>query len=128
MTAARNAGEFDHLVIENPDDVQDANNEGNYYMSQLARVLQVWGNSVGLNLALAYVVPDRTPMFEPVPAPNPTYVWIFNNNARADASKGVKFNHYEGIRAKPEPADDDGDMGLPDYESSSEEEEGQGGA
>ncbi|KAI0595087.1 hypothetical protein F4775DRAFT_595576 [Biscogniauxia sp. FL1348] len=77
--------------------------EGNYYVSELAVVVQRWGQGFGIDIQLAYLVEGRRPMFEPVQAANPWRLWIYNNNA-VDLSKGgVRYNHYEGVRARPPP-------------------------
>ncbi|KAI1640803.1 hypothetical protein F4809DRAFT_637253 [Biscogniauxia mediterranea] len=77
--------------------------EGNYYVSELAVVVQRWGQGFGIDIQLAYLVEGRSPMFEPVQAANPWRLWIYNDNAIERTKGAALYNHYEGVRARPPP-------------------------
>ncbi|KAI1342945.1 hypothetical protein F5Y15DRAFT_371434 [Xylariaceae sp. FL0016] len=116
-----NTGHFDIIrAAATPDPNPNPNQAGNYYISELAVVLAVWGQTTGLELQLGYILPGRGPLAELSQFNHPRVIWIYNDNANDVAQgandakgKGVDIpriiNHYEGMRPKPRPPPSGGD-------------------
>ncbi|KAI0539118.1 hypothetical protein GGR58DRAFT_525336 [Xylaria digitata] len=102
-----------------------AENNGNFTASALALILDEWGQSVNIDLELAYFLSGRGVMSTAGGRVNAKLIWIHNNNEKQLATLAVQHgaddtrprgNHWKGLKAKPPPlADDDDD--LPDYVS-----------
>ncbi|KAK9772779.1 putative serine threonine protein kinase protein [Seiridium cardinale] len=87
--------------------------ESNALLDQLAMVMMRWGTDNGESLQLVCDVLGEGYVPCPVADPNPTIIWIHNDNAIADFGADVPlFNHYEGIRevTASEISDDDVDV------------------
>ncbi|KAK6073202.1 hypothetical protein SCUP234_08800 [Seiridium cupressi] len=95
--------------------------ESNALLDQLAMVMMKWGTDNGESLQLVCDVLGEGCVPCPVADPNPTIIWIHNDNAIADLGADVPlFNHYEGIRevTASEISDDDVDETMEDIFSS----------
>ncbi|KAI0126081.1 hypothetical protein BJ170DRAFT_725884 [Xylariales sp. AK1849] len=115
MDSLRANGEFDDFMVDG-----DQEEDGNYQVSQLARVLMDWGRLHSEHLQLAYVLEGReNPMWETVENPDSArIIWIHNDNAMDLTGGATRYNHFEGMRAKPRPVQEEDDS-LPSYESDS---------
>ncbi|KAI0966215.1 hypothetical protein F4678DRAFT_450478 [Xylaria arbuscula] len=88
----------------------------NYTVDLFGVILSEWGRTVGIELALGYYLRSRSPpvMHTASPYDEPKFIWIHNDNAQDIVGPNQEIlNHYEGIKVKDDPPDED----LPDYES-----------
>ncbi|KAI1272840.1 kinase-like domain-containing protein [Xylaria sp. FL0933] len=114
--------------------------DNNFNVDTLGLILSRWGESVGLELSLGYILGGRggPPLHTGSPYDNPKLIWIYNNNVQDNMGlPSWVLNHYEGLKpsrvspyeglkpnAAPAHTDDDppddapSDDDLPDYQSS----------
>jgi hypothetical protein len=93
-------------------DARDNNN--NFYIDQLAVILQILGRQNGLDLQLGYILADTRAFLFPTPTlPDTRIIWI-----RSTSTTGADgdIQHFEGIRGPPNPASHD-------YSSTSSEDD-----
>ncbi|KAI1122628.1 hypothetical protein F5Y10DRAFT_286997 [Nemania abortiva] len=93
--------------------------QGNMTVDTIGAILIEWGRRHNIQVHLGCILPDEKVYVISSPFEHAKRIWIYNDNAVEIAIReGVQmgnvrvFNHYEGLRRKSPPAEDD----LPDFE------------
>ncbi|KAK2591096.1 hypothetical protein QQS21_011207 [Conoideocrella luteorostrata] len=133
-----NADQFNTELQE-----QKRDNDNNFTLDQLAKILQLWGTNLNTTLQLGCIFQNRTCFLVPIPDIPKRVIWIMTSND--GKIKETHMEHYSGIRphqqrlrkngARPDPqknntpkktdntiVPDQGQATAPRWESSAEHE------
>lgn len=73
----------------------DRDNENNLFVDQIALILRLWGDTIGVSFQLGVALENAEPMVI-FGEEGRTTVWIHNDNA--SRQEGVEYNHFSGVR------------------------------